>query len=30
MAQEWNSHRGCPSAKAEAPGGVPDVLYLVP
>ena len=27
---EWNHHRIRKSATAEAPGGIPDVLYLLP
>ena len=28
--QEWNNHRIRPSKKADAPAGVPDVMYYCP
>ena len=30
IMKEWNSYRIRPSAHAETPGGVPDMLYLMP
>lgn len=30
IACEWNAHRIRPSQQAEAPGGIPDILYFVP
>ena len=30
FTKEWNSHRIRPCKKADAPAGVPDVLYFLP
>ena len=30
LVLEWNHHRICNTATAEAPGGIPEVLYHLP
>ena len=30
VAREWNSHRVRPSRHAEAPAGIPDIIYFAP